>query len=92
MNWHVGAERRIIHGMGNEQLNLAELKEQASALGYTKIQRQVDSAPILPLAAWNGFSTESGSGFSHVAVWFRLGGNKVAVNKMGEPDAYYLLS
>jgi hypothetical protein len=78
--------------MGNEQFNLAELNERASALGYARIQRQVDIAPTLPLATWNGFSTESGSGFSHVAVWFRLDGNKVAVNKMGKPEAYYRLS
>lgn len=78
--------------MGDEQLSIAELTQQAGALGYTKIQRQVDGAPILPLATWNGFSTESGSGFSHVAVWFSLDVNKVTVNKMGEPDAYYLLS
>jgi hypothetical protein len=78
--------------MDDEQLSLAELKERASTLGYTKIQRQADGAPIVPLASWNGFSTESGSGFSHVAVWFRLGGSKVIVSKLGESDTYYLLS
>lgn len=75
-----------------EQLNLVELKERVKVLGCTRIQRDARDAPIVFLTGWRGFSTESRSGFSHVAVWFRLDGNRVTVNKMGEPDSYYFVS
>jgi hypothetical protein len=75
-----------------EQLSLREMKERAKALGYSNIQRDVEGAPIVPLASWQGFSTESGSHFSHVPVWFRLDANRVTVSKRGEPDAHYILS
>jgi hypothetical protein len=78
--------------MQTEQLSLREMKERAKALGCTKIRRDVEGAPILPLASWQGFSTESGSAFSHVPVWFRLEDNRVVVSKRGKPDACYILS
>jgi hypothetical protein len=80
--------------MGDQQLSLREVKEQAKALGYTRIQRQKKRAPIVELAAWNGVSAEAAAGgaFSHVAVWYRLDGDQVTVNKSGEPDIYYVLS
>jgi hypothetical protein len=79
--------------MSDQQLNLRELKEQAKAVGYTKIQRQKKGAPIVDLTAWNGVSAEAAGGaFTYVAVWYRLDGDQVTVNKSGEPDIYYLLS
>ena len=79
--------------MSDQQLNLRELKEQVKALGYTKIQRQKKGAPIVDLTAWNGVSAEAAGGaFTYVAVWYRLDGGQVTVNKSGEPDIYYVLS
>jgi len=79
--------------MSDQQLNLRELKEQAKALGYTKIQRQKKGAPIVDLTAWNGVSAEAAGGaFTYVAVWYRLDGDQVTVNKSGESDIYYVLS
>ena len=79
--------------MSDQQLNLRELKEQVKALGYTKIQRQKKSAPIVDLTAWNGVSAEAAGGaFTYVAVWYRLDGDQVTVNKSGEPDIYYVFS
>jgi hypothetical protein len=67
--------------MSDQQLNLRELKEQAKALGYTKIQRQKKGAPIVDLTAWNGVSAEAAGGaFTYVAVWYRLDGDQVTVN------------
>jgi hypothetical protein len=79
--------------MSDHQLNLRELKEQVKAFGYTKIQRQKKGAPIVDLTAWNGVSAEAAGGaFTYVAVWYRLDGDQVTVNKSGEPDIYYVLS
>ena len=73
------------------QLGLTELKERAVILGYTKIQRQLKGAPVVLLAAWNGFSSEADSAHDHVSVWFALDEDKVTVYKAGKPEAYYVL-
>jgi hypothetical protein len=78
--------------MGDERLSLAELKEHGKALGYTKILRRLEIAPIVPLATWRGFSTESGVPFRHVEVWYVLAENQVTVFKAGKETAYYTLS
>ncbi len=75
-----------------EQMSLREMKERAKTLGYSNIRRAVEGAPVVPLASWQGFSTESGNHFSHVPVWFKLEANRVIVSKKGEPDACYTLS
>jgi len=74
-----------------ENFSLAELKERAKALGYTKIRRRAGGAPTVPLANWNGVATEAGPHF-HVDVWYNLDSTAVIVHKTGEPDIYYELS
>jgi hypothetical protein len=78
--------------MSDERLSLAELKERGKALGYTKILRRQEIAPIVPLATWPGFSTESGIPFRHVEVWYVLADDQVTVFKTGKEAAYYNLS
>jgi hypothetical protein len=75
-----------------EQLSLREMEERAKTPGYSNIRQAVKRAPIVPVASWPGFSTESGSHFSHVPVWFKLEANRVIVSMRGEPDACYILS
>jgi hypothetical protein len=76
----------------SDKLNLVELKSQAKLLGYSKIRRAVPDGPIVSLESWPGFSTEADSGFSHVAVWYRLDRDRVVVSKLGGADALYFLS
>lgn len=76
----------------DEQLDLTELKERAAILGYIKIQRQRLGTPVVPLATWNGYSTEARNAYSHVSVWYVLAGDKVTVYKAGKPEDYYTLS
>ena len=65
--------------MSDERLSLAELKERGKALGYTKILRRLEIAPIVPLATWPGLSTVSGIPFRHVEVRYVLAENQVTV-------------
>jgi len=78
--------------MSDERLTLAELKERGKALAYTKIVRREAIAPIVSLATWLGFTTESGIPFRHVEVWYDLAENEVTVFKAGKEVAYYVLS
>lgn len=78
--------------MDDERLSLAELKERGKALGYTKILRRQEIAPIVLLATWPGLSTESGVPFRHVEVRYVLAENEVTVFKAGKEAAYYTLS
>ena len=73
------------------QLGPTELKERAVILGYTRIQRQLKGAPVVLLAAWNGFSSEADSAYNRVSVWYALDGDKVTVYKAGKPEAHYAL-
>jgi hypothetical protein len=78
--------------VSDERLTLTELKERGQALGYTKILRRLEIAPILSLASWRGFSTASGVPFRHVEVWYVLAENQVTVFQAGKATAYYTLS
>ena len=78
--------------MDDERLSLVELKERGKALGFTKILRRLEIAPIVPLATWPGFSTVSGIPFRHVEVCYVLAENQVTVFKAGKEAAYYTLS
>jgi hypothetical protein len=78
--------------MTDERLSLVELKERGKALGYTKILRRPEIAPIVSLATWPGFSTVSGIPFRYVEVWYVLAENQVTVFKTGKEAAYYTLS
>lgn len=75
----------------DEQLGLNELKERAAKLGYSRIQRLVQGAHAVPLTSWNGFSSEDGSAFNHVNLYYVVDGDKVTVYKAGKPEAYYTL-
>lgn len=77
--------------MGDEKLSLSELKRRGQAQGFTKIQRLYTSAKV-PLEAWNGFATESGSAFTHVDVYYVLSDDQVTVFKNAKTGAHYLLS
>jgi hypothetical protein len=74
-----------------ENFSLAEIKERANALGYTKIRRRAAGTSPVLLANWNGVATEAGP-FFHVDVWYNLDSSAVIVHKTGEPDIYYELS
>ena len=76
----------------DEHLGLNELKERATKLGYSRIQRLVRGAHAVPLASWNGFSSEDGSAFNLVDLYYILGGDEVTVYKAGKPEAFYALS
>jgi hypothetical protein len=76
----------------DEQLGLTQLKECAATLCYTKIRRQRPGTPALPLATWNGYSTEAGDAYNHVSVWYVLKGDNVTVYKAGKPEEDYTLS
>jgi len=73
------------------RFNLSELKARATAAEFTKIQRDAPNAPIVPLEGWQGLSTEQGSAYFHVAVWYTLDGSTVTAQKLGEPDVHYRL-
>lgn len=83
-----------MHGVPqmDEQLGLKELKESAATPGHARIRRQRSGAPGVPLAEWNGYSTEAGNAYNHVSVWYKLDGNTVTVYKAGKPEDYYTLS
>jgi hypothetical protein len=80
--------------MVDGQLSLEEFKERAKALGRTNIQRQIQGAPIVGLAAWPGVSPlRDGSAHSLVSVWYRLEGDQVAIaHRTDRPDVFYVLS
>jgi hypothetical protein len=75
-----------------EYFSLSEFKECAKTLGFTKISRQAGGGPVLPLESWNGVTTEAGSGYSHIGVWYHVSGNTLTVRKAGKPDILYDLS
>lgn len=78
--------------MSDERLTLAELKERGKALGYTKILRRAAIAPIVSLATWTGFTTNSGIPFRNLEVWYDLAEGDVTVFKAGKSVEYYVLS
>jgi len=75
-----------------EFFSLSEFKEHAKTLGYTKIERQAEAGQAVPLESWNGVTTEAGSGYSRIGVWYHLDGSVLNVRKAGKPDACYVLS
>jgi hypothetical protein len=75
-----------------ECFSLNELKQRAKTDGYTHLKRRADGAPAVPIDGWNGVSTESGTAYSHVSVWYNLDGSTVIVHKTGEPDIFYDLT
>lgn len=74
-----------------DELSVSELRASAKLAGYEKIQREGSPTPV-PLDTWNGFSTEAGSAFQHVDVYFALDGNLVTVFKAGKLASRYILS
>jgi hypothetical protein len=44
------------------------------------------------LESWNGVTTEAGSGYSNIGVWYELDGGVLTVRKAGKPDIFYVLS
>jgi hypothetical protein len=74
-----------------ERLSLSELNARAIAAGFAKIQRVAENATDVSLVSWQGLSSEQGSGYFHVAVWYILDGDTVTAQKLGEPDVHYRL-
>jgi hypothetical protein len=54
-----------------EHFNLKEFKDYAKTLGFTKITHQAEGAHAVSLESWNGVTTEAGSGYSHIGVWYQ---------------------
>jgi hypothetical protein len=75
-----------------EYFNLKEFKDYAKTLGFTKITRQAEGAHAVSLESWNGVTTEAGSGYSHIGVWYHVNGNTLTVRKVGKPEISYDLS
>ena len=73
-------------------MNLDELKKEALAAGYTKIQREAPNAPTVSLSDWKGFSSHVTGGV-YASVAYYLEGNRMRIHKTTEKeDHWYTLS
>jgi hypothetical protein len=91
--WHLGEESLPEKGKDEMAASLDELKTEAKKLGFTKIGREVDNAPWVPLESWNGFSGATGSPHFTVQVDYWLEGNRVRVTRaLDDQEYWYTLS
>lgn len=73
--------------------DLEELKAEAIKQGFTKIRRDVDNAPWVPLGTWNGFSGHTNTPYISVQVQYWLERERVRVTRaMDDQEYWYILS
>jgi hypothetical protein len=83
--------------MTSEPMTLEDLKKEARAFGYTKIQRTLENSRVEHVIDWRGFSTHVEGGMYATVTYYLEGnksdGHKVRVHKaLEEGDHWYILS
>lgn len=83
--------------MTSQPMTLDEIKKASLALGYTKIQREIEAALVVVLSTWPGFSSHvKGGEYAQVDYYLegnKSNGHKVRVHKaLEEGDHWYNLS
>lgn len=91
--WHLGEESLPEEKDEIVAKSLEELKTEARKLGYTKIKRDGDNAPWVPLESWRGFSGGTDTPHFTVQVEYWLSGNRVRITRaLDDQEYWYTLS
>ena len=91
--WHFGEDSIPEEEKREMAADLAEVKAEAAKRGYTRIKRDVDKAPWVPLESWRGFSGGTNTPHYTVQVEYWLEGDKVRVTRALDDQEYrYTLS
>jgi hypothetical protein len=91
--WHYGEESSPQEERREIAADLEEVKADAIKRGFTRIKRDVDGAPSVPLGTWNGFSGHTNTPYLSVQVQYWLEGDRVRVTRaMDDQQYWYILS
>jgi hypothetical protein len=91
--WHFGEDSVPEEEKREMAADLAELKAEAMKRGYTRIKRDVDRAPWVPLESWRGFSGSTHTPHYTLQVEYWLEGDKVRVTRaLDDQEYWYILS
>jgi hypothetical protein len=91
--WHFGEESLPEEEKREIAADLEELKKEAKRLGYTRIKRDGENTPWVPLESWRGFSGGTDTPYLTVQVEYWLAGNRVRVTKaLDDREYWYTLS
>ncbi len=91
--WHYGEQSIPQEERREMAASLGELKAEAVKRGYTKIRRDVEGSPAVPLESWNGFSGHTSTPYISVHVQYWLEGNRVRITRaMDDQEYWYTLS
>jgi FRG domain len=91
--WHFGEDSIPEEEKREMATDLAEVKAEAAKRGYTRIRRDVENAPWVPLESWRGFSGSTDVPYFTVQVEYWLEGDKIRVTRALDDQEYsYTLS
>lgn len=87
--WHLGKESLPAKVSEEIAASLDELKAEVKKRGFTKIRREVEGAPWVPLESWNGFSGSTDTPHLTVQVDYWLAGDRVRVTRALDDQEYW---
>jgi len=89
--WHFGEESAPEAEKREMAVDLEQLKTYALKRGYTKIKRDVDAAPWVPLKHWRGFSGATQTPYMSVQVEYWLQGDRVRITRALDNQEYWYM-